>query len=261
MLLLIFRADVSGLTIQGITFTGTLYDLPFGLLLSGGIIISAPGFGVTFDDCHFVDLSATAVFSSKRLENIVPPNFYPADSGSITVKNSYFKNVNYQRQVFTSYGNSILQIENCVFEKVTVNPRPDPNDYFAGVFFICRASNLCSVKNSCMTDIKWDRALFYRNDYNATQDGTNLTEQEGAKFEFANNFGTNYINPVGYAATQRCDLGFGIGDVLTNPTRIIETDCESPPGFDAATCPSDANTREVCLYPFWSTVLPFLFPC
>ena len=256
---------MSGLTIQGITFTGTLSDLPFNLLLSAVAVVSAPGFGVVFDDCYFVNLGANTIVSTRRLST-VPPENYPTDSGSVTLRNSFFKNVVYKRQLFYTGGNNRLQVEKCAFEKIAPIGNGDPLDPMAGSFFECRTADLCTFKTSCLSDVTWAQYLFIQVNYNATQEGTNTTNVEGTEFEFENNFGSNYINGMDVNGLNYCPQGFGMADYRADTSippgfRIEDTSCQAPPGFDAPTCQSNAQNGEVCLNPFWSNIIPFLFPC
>ena len=249
--------DVSGLTVQGITFTGTLADLPLFSLVGIAIVVSAPGFGVVFDDCYFVDLDATSIFTLLRTSAIVPPENYPVDSGSVTIKNSYFKNVAYRDGLLLVSGNNQLLVEDCVFENIA-----DTSDNLEGVFFFCRTSDLCTFTSSCLFDVSWNNYLFLQLNYNASLDGTNFTDLEGTRFEFENNFGENYLNSMGSnIEVSNCSEGFGVGNLRLNPPGIKFDSCQAPPGFDAAACPSDARNGQVCLNPFWSKIIPFLFPC
>jgi len=87
---------IHNVVFQGLTFTGALTDFDFPGFGPSSVIISAPGRGISFKDCHWRDLSnASVIMSLNRVGVFVPPKLLPPGSTSVTIKDSSFTNIVY----------------------------------------------------------------------------------------------------------------------------------------------------------------------
>lgn len=257
--------DVTGLTIKGFTFTGQLKNIDLLKIKSVAIQVSAPGKGVVFDDCVFTELQATSIFSLRR-SSLTLEEDYPVDSGAVTLQNSYFKNVKYSRNALATNGNSALTVEDCVFENVEFTPANELDPQFIdGHFFVCNTADFCAVKDSCHSGVTWGQSLFQQAIWDSAVQG-GRPELDGTEFVIENSYGGegNKIVDLGLFHTdsndivEKCAAGFAVSDVSANTTPSWTPVSCTTPSFDAATCPSNAGSKNVCLYPFWSQILPFL---
>jgi hypothetical protein len=114
------KISTHNLKVQGITFTGTLTNVPSGngVTLSGASIgLGAPGIKMEFRDCVFTKLKLDSIMYLQK-DALSSPNDLPIQSASVTVKDSMFTDITYKRDLI-HVSDQTLNLKGNEFKDIT----------------------------------------------------------------------------------------------------------------------------------------------
>jgi hypothetical protein len=109
----------NNLKIKGITFSGTVVDIPVGVnktYFGGSLNIGAPGTNMVFEDCIFTDLAGGHVMAFQK-DDLSAPEDFPAQTADVLFKNCKFNNIAYQRY-FIFVDDQTLRFDNVEFTDI-----------------------------------------------------------------------------------------------------------------------------------------------
>ena len=154
--------NVDNSTIMGVTFSGDIFQAD-GQPAGASGFLSAPG-AFELKDCTWKDFAGPGVINVGT--NVLVPDL-PAQTVEVTVHSSTFVDVNYGRSVFHCSSSQSLAVTDNTFSNLSYefsrcgcqDPAvTDPTADF--YFFICREASTCIFDSNCVSDIKFDAAMF-----------------------------------------------------------------------------------------------------
>ena len=110
------KISTNNLKVKGLTFTGSLTDLPGGFA-SASVGLGAPGTGMVFEDIIWENMDATEGLYLLK-DAISSPEDHPPLTSDLTVKDSFFRSSSYGRAVFLNIEQT-MHLENVGFEDLT----------------------------------------------------------------------------------------------------------------------------------------------